>query len=49
MDDEELTRDQRIEAYYQESAWTLAEALVDAQDAVAILTDEVKRLEAESG
>lgn len=31
----ERTRDERIETCYQESAWDLAERLVDAEDAVA--------------
>lgn len=36
-DDEPLSREARIESYYQESARSLAEWLVDAEDEIAAL------------
>lgn len=33
----ELTRDERVESYYHQSAWELAESLVDAEDEVTKL------------
>lgn len=42
MDDD---RDARIEAYYQESAWEIAEWLVDAEDEIEVWKQKVARLE----
>jgi hypothetical protein len=38
------SRDERIETYYHQSAWELAESLVDAEDALKELNDEACRL-----
>ena len=36
------SRDKRIESYYQESAWDLAEWLVDAEDEIEMWKKKVE-------
>lgn len=40
-------RDHRIETYYQDSAWDLAESLVDAEDEIEKWKARFARLEGE--
>lgn len=44
---DEPTRAQRIESHYQESAWSLAEWLVDAEDEIEVWKAKVARLESD--
>lgn len=40
-----MTRDERIEEYYEESAWELAERVVDLEDELAELKGRMEGLE----